>query len=87
MTKLLKKTHWNYRKFLSEPSELFRLRSDQTSDKFATGPAPQKRSDEGVFWKSPVHVAGEQLQEKLQEAVCCQFFQGSVEFLEEVYIE
>ena len=29
-------------------------------------------------------VAGEKLQEKLQEAVCCQFFQGSVELLENV---
>ena len=36
--------------------------------------------DEGLFWNST--VAGEQLQEKLQEAVCCQFFQGSVELLE-----
>ena len=27
-------------------------------------------------------VAGEKLQEKLQGAVCCQFFQGSVERLE-----
>ena len=39
------KTHWNYREiefheFLSERSELFRSRSDQASDKFATGPAP-----------------------------------------------
>ena len=39
-------------------------------------------SDEGLFWKSI--VAGEKLQEKLQEAVCCQFFQGSVELLENV---
>ena len=29
-------------------------------------------------------VAGEKLQEKLQEAVCCQFFHGSVELLENV---
>ena len=29
-------------------------------------------------------VAGEKLQEKLQEAVCCQFFQGSVELLKNV---
>ena len=29
-------------------------------------------------------VAGEQLQEKLQEVVCCRFFQGSVELLENV---
>ena len=40
------------------------------------------KSDEGLFWKSI--VAGEKLQEKLQEAVCCQFFQGSVELLENV---
>ena len=36
----------------------------------------------GLFWKSI--VAGEKLQEKLQEAVCCQFFQESVELLENV---
>ena len=41
------KTHWNYREiefheFLSERSELFRPRSGQASDKFATGPAPYK---------------------------------------------
>ena len=42
----------------------------------------QKKSDEGLFCKSI--VAGEKLQEKLQEAVCCQFFQGSVELLENV---
>ena len=40
-------THWNYREiefheFLSERSELFRPRSGQASDKFATGPAPYK---------------------------------------------
>ena len=40
------KTHWNYREiefheFLSERSELFRLRNGQSSDKFATGPAPR----------------------------------------------
>ena len=29
-------------------------------------------------------VAGGKLQEKLQEAVCCQFFQGSVQLLENV---
>ena len=29
-------------------------------------------------------VVGEQLQEKLQEAVYCRFFQGSVELLENV---
>ena len=63
------KTHWNYReiefhKFLSEWSELFRSRSGQASDKFATGPAPYKKKEEGLFWKSI--VAGEQLQEKLQ---------------------
>ena len=29
-------------------------------------------------------VPGEKLQEKLQEAVCCQFFRGSVELLENV---
>ena len=39
------KTHWNYREiefheFLSERSKLFRSRSGQASDKFATGPAP-----------------------------------------------
>ena len=39
------KTHWNNREiefheFLSERSELFRPRSGQASDKFATGPAP-----------------------------------------------
>ena len=33
-------------------------------------------------WKSI--VAEETLEEKLQEAVCCQFFQGSVELLENV---
>ena len=38
--------------------------------------------DEGLFCKSI--VAGEKLQEKLQEAVCCQFFQGSLEILENV---
>ena len=32
----------------------------------------------------PVIVAGEKLQEKLREAVCCRFFQGSVELLENV---
>ena len=37
---------------------------------------------EGLFWKSV--VAGEKLPEKLQEAVCCQFFQGSTELLENV---
>ena len=41
--------------------------------------------DEGLFWNST--VAGEQLQEKLQEAVCCRFFQGSVELLENVSIK
>ena len=40
------------------------------------------KSDEGLFWKSL--VTGEQFQEKLQEAVCCRFFQGSVELLENV---
>ena len=40
------------------------------------------KSDEGLFWKSI--VTGEQFQEKLQEAVCCRFFQGSVELLENV---
>ena len=40
------------------------------------------KSDEGLFWKSI--VAGEPLQEKLQEAVCGRFFQGSVELLENV---
>ena len=29
-------------------------------------------------------VTGEKLQEKLQEAVCCRFCQGSVELLENV---
>ena len=40
------------------------------------------KSDKGLFWKSL--VAEEQLQEKLQEAVCCQFFKRSVELLENV---
>ena len=35
-----------------------------------------------LFWKSI--VAGKKLQEKLQEAVCCRFFQGSVELLKNV---
>ena len=78
MTKLLK-NHWNHRgiefnEFLSERDKLFWPRSGQASDK--------KKSDEGLSWKSI--VAGEKLQEKLQEAVCCQFFQGSVELLENV---
>ena len=81
------KTHWNYREiefheFLSERSELFRPRSGQASDKFATGPAPYIKSYEGLFWKSI--VVGEQLQEKLKEVVCFRFFQGSVELLENV---
>ena len=40
------------------------------------------RSDEGLFWKSI--VTGEQLQEKLHEAVCCRFFHGGDELLENV---
>ena len=40
------------------------------------------RSDEGLFWKSI--VTEEQLQEKLQEAVCCRFFQGGDELLQNV---
>ena len=80
------KIHWNYREiefheFLSERSELFRPRSGQASEKFGTGPAPYKLGRR-TFWKSI--VAGKQLQEKLQEAVCCRFFQGSVELLENV---
>ena len=38
-----------------------------------------QKLDEVLFWKSI--VAREKLQEKLQEAVCCRFFQGSVELL------
>ena len=41
------KTHWNYREiefheFLSERSELFRLRSSQARDEVTRGPAPYK---------------------------------------------
>ena len=48
------KTHWNYREiefheFLSERSELFRSRSGQASDKFATGPAPYKNRTKDFF--------------------------------------
>ena len=41
-----------------------------------------QKLDEVLFWKSI--VAREKLQEKLQEAVCCRFFQGSVELLKNV---
>ena len=52
MKKLLKKT--NYRKiefdeFLSERSELFRLRSGQASDKFGTDPAQYKNRTKDSF--------------------------------------
>ena len=48
------KTHWNYREIefhevLSERSELFRSRSGQASDKFATGPAPYKNRTKDFF--------------------------------------
>ena len=42
------------------------------------------KSDEVLFWKSI--VAGKKLQEKLQEAVCCRFFQGSVELLKKCIV-
>ena len=40
------------------------------------------KSDEVLFWKSI--VAPKKLQEKLQEVVCCRFFQGSVKLLKNV---
>ena len=48
------KTYWNYleiefHEFLSERSELFRSRSGQASDKFATGPAPYKNQTKDFF--------------------------------------
>ena len=48
------KTHWNYREiefheFPSEQSELFRSRSSQASNKFATGPAPYKNRTKDFF--------------------------------------
>ena len=82
------KTHWNYRgiefhEFVSERSELYRPRSSQARDEVTRGPAPYKnRMNEVLFWKSI--VAGKKLQEKLKEAVCCRFFQGSVELLKNV---
>ena len=84
------KTHWNYRgiefhEFVGERGQLFRLQSSQARDDVTRGPAPYKNWTKLLFWKSI--VAGKKLQEKLQKAVCCQFFQGRVELLKNVSIK
>ena len=86
VTKLLK-NHWNRRgiefnDFLSERGKLFWPRSGRASDEVTRGPASYKNRTKDCFLKSI--VAGGKLQEKLQEAICCQFFQGSVQLLENV---
>ena len=80
------KTHWNYRgiefhEFVSERSELFRPRSSQARDKVTRGPAPYTNRTKYCF---KFIVVEQKLQEKLQEAVVVDFFQGSVERLKNV---
>ena len=41
------------------------------------------KSDKGLFFESLI-IERQKIQEKLQEAVCCRFCQGSVELLENV---
>ena len=68
-------------------SELFRPRSRQASDEVARARGPYKNRTKDFFWKCIVvrqKPRGQKLQEKLQEAVCCRFCQGSVELLENV---
>ena len=80
------KTHWNYREiefheFLSGGASFLGREAAKRATNSRQVPRHIKIGRR-TFWKSI--IAGEQLQEKLQEAVCCRFFQGSVELLENV---
>ena len=69
--------------FLASGASFFGLEAVRRTTKSREVPRHIKIGRRTVL-KDCTIVAGEKLQEKLQEAVCCQIFQGSVELLENV---